>query len=608
MLKSENFNEDRNLRILDLEIDRHSGTVFLHGEVLDLPDLSYRLLLTLAERAPALVSKDELISIVWNDVVVSDEALMQRVKLLRQAIGDDGQQPRYIASVRGRGYRLIAPIQSQAAKSTPPRIGKKSIAMMLALALAGAALLSYLRLNQDVDPPIPKLAVLPFDDLSEDGSYGYFADGIHEELLARLSELSGVQVVSRTSTRQFRNTQSDVPTIARLLGATDVIEGSVRVSGDDVRITVQLIDAATDEHTWTQSFNRKLTVSNLFEIQDAVAARVAGALGSGVSQPVPDARELPTTSTEAYDLYLLGRWHTYRLTPDQLDLASEFLQQAVALDPEFAEAWATLASAYSFLGSRSGGAAPHDTYPLARQAALRALELDDSLDFAHAAYANILTWYDWDFERAEAEYQRAKALNPNLVLGYALLLSIQHRHAEAIELMNGLLTTLPIDDWAKVNLGWRLLHAERFEEAVSELAGLSSHADAAIIRGSALSALGRTQDAAAEFESELRRRGRTPTLLANLAATRFLAGQLAEGNALLHELEAMTAETYLSPAGLAMVHFAAGNRDRAYELLDTAIEQRDRGAIFLGVNPYFRNERTEPRFQRLLTRIGLPTP
>ena len=600
LMKGENIKEFSRLRILDLRIDRRSGTVWRAGELVELPELSYRLLLALVERAPETVTKDELIAVVWGDVVVSDETLTQRVRLLRQTLGDDGQNPRFIAAVRGRGYRLVAPVRASDSglsdKRYAERLGVLPI-VATALVIVIAGLLWITRQEAPPGGTIDRLG----------GRYGYFADGMHEELLATLSELRDVQVVSRTTMRQFLGSDADIRDIAARLGATGIIEGSIRVSGDQLRITVQFIDGQTDEHLWAESYDRRLSVENVFAIQEAVATRVADALATEFRQERPE-RELPTLSTEAYENYLLGRYNTFKLTPAELNTAVDFVQRAVSLDPRFAEAWATLGWAYSFMGSRSGGDEPAKVFPLARDAALRALALDPDLGDAHSVYADILTWYEWEFERAETEFQRTMSIDPINVLGYALFLSIQQRHPEALRKMYERLAVTPDDDYVKTNLGWRLLHAGRFEEAIAAVSEISTHADAASIRGYAMLALGRRNEAATEFENELRRRGRSQLSIANLAIARFLSEQQAEGRRLLEELERSADDAYVSPVTRALVQFAAGNDDHAYELLNDAVTRRARGVIFIGVHPLLIKERADPRLHALLNRIGLPSP
>jgi len=299
LLNLEKTNPDNRLRVLDIDIDTTSGTVWRGDEVIDLPELSFRLLVTLALKAPAMVSKDELISEVWGDVVVSDETLMQRVRLLRQVLGDDSQNPRYIASVRGRGYRLAAPVEVVAARtSTAQHRIPRRWAVGAAIGVVVLAAFAVLRLTVGVEDELPAmrtLAVLPFDDLSEDNRFGFFADGMQEELLARLAGLDEVSVLSRTSVERFRDTSDSIPVISRSLGADGIIEGSVRVSDDRLRITVQLIDGAADQHLWAESYEEALTVENVFAIQEKVANSIAEALRAEYQRQETEALGLPTT-------------------------------------------------------------------------------------------------------------------------------------------------------------------------------------------------------------------------------------------------------------------------------------------------------------------------
>jgi len=609
LLKSENSNSDSHLRILDIEIDTASGTVWREREVIDLPDLSFRLLATLARRAPAIVSKDELIAEVWGDVVVSDETLMQRVRLLRQVLGDASQKPRYIASIRGRGYRLVAPVETVRAR-THAKQHRKSRRWWLGAA-AGIVLLAVLGVTigvQDRPQPAPirALAVLPFSDLSEDKSFGFFADGMQEELLARLSRLEEVSVLSRTSVEQYRDTTESIPDISRSLNASGIIEGSVRVSGSQLRITVQLIEGETDRHIWAETYTEELTVESVFAIQERVADSIAEALQVEYKrQPFADA-VLPTSNIEAYNLYLLGRYHTFRQTPDALDLAVKYLEQAIERDPEFAEAYAALGWAYSFLGTAYGRHAPSAVYPKAREAALRALELDGQLADAHSLYADILTWYDWEFELAESEYRRTMTLDPQNVLGYALYLSTQGRHDEAIEMVERRLNTSPGDEYVQVNAGWRYLQARRYDDAIRAASLAETHPDAANLLGSSYLARGDLARAIAVFEDDLRRQGRGQTQLGNLAIAYYRASRKSEAHSLLEELEREAEFHYLSPMILAAVYFAAGDNERGYEMLDTAVEARVRGAIFLNADILYSDQRTDPRFIAILKRVGLP--
>jgi len=610
LLNPEKTISDNKLRILDIEIDVASGTVWRDGEVIDLADLSYRLLLTLATRAPAMVSKDELIAEVWGGVVVSDETLMQRVRLLRQALGDDSQNPRYIAAVRGRGYRLSAPVEAggKGSESRPPHYSKRWRTGMAVGVFVLVVLGLFIGLRGGPEPAtINTLAVLPFNDLSEDSNFGFFADGMQEELLSRLTRLDEVAVLSRTSVERYRSTTDSIPDISRALNANGIIEGSIRVSGDKVRITVQLIDGTTDRHIWAETYEEAFTVENIFAVQNDVANRIADTLRVEYQRQQLGPWGLPTTSIDAYNLYLLGRYHTFRQTPESLDQAVRYLEQAIDLDADFAEAHAALGWTYSFLGSEYGRRDPGTVFPRAREAALRALELDDQLADAHSLYADILTWYDWEFELAESEYRRAMALEPLNVLGYALFLSTQGRHGEAIDMVKRRLEAAPDDDYVQVNAGWRYLHAGRPGDAIRTAARAESHPDSASLLGFSKLALGEVDEAISVFEEDLRRQGRGQTQLGNLAYAYFRAGDESRGQALLDELEKEADAPHLSTLLLAAVHFAAGNEERGYELLNVAVDVRARGVIFLNVSVAFADQRGDPRFTAILDRVGLPT-
>jgi len=350
LLNPENTNNDSHLRVLDINIDTASGTVWRGDTVIDLPELSFRLLATLATQAPAMVSKDELIATIWGDVVVGDETLMQRVRLLRQALGDDGQNPRYIASVRGRGYRLAAPVEKVRSRAAPHRKNRILAIGVAVVAMFVIVVLTIGLRDTPQPPPIRTLAVLPFDDLSEDQSFGFFADGMQEELLARLADLGEISVMSRTSVEQFRGTNESIPDISDSLGADGIIEGSVRVSDNRLRITVQLIDGKADRHLWAESDEEELTVENVFAIQEKVPNSIAEALQAEYRRQEMAVLGLPTTDIEAYNLYLLGRYQVFRQTPESLDRAVVYLKQSIARDNEFAEAYASLGWRYNSAG------------------------------------------------------------------------------------------------------------------------------------------------------------------------------------------------------------------------------------------------------------------
>ncbi len=594
----------RRFRVLDLEVDLDRETVRRVKQTIDLPDLSFRLLAVLIRHAPHRVSKDELINEVWDHTVVSDETLAQRVRLLRQALGEDSQNPRYFSSVRGRGYRLICDVKPLGEAASQHKTRSRLIGAAL---LAFAALL-FLNELHDESPPAPpenSIAVLPFADMSADSDYGYFADGMQEELLTRLTDIGGLDVSSRTSVEAYRSTSLGIPEIAELLGVSAIIEGSVRIDEDRVRITVQLIDAQSDQHLWADNFDSTLSVQNIFSIQEEVATKIAEALRLEYTRNTnPAPLQLPTASLAAYSAYLLGRYHTFRQTPDDLALAVAHLTEATTLDPEFAEAFASLGWAYSFLGTSYGNVPPREVYPQAKEAALKALALDSNLSDARTLYADILTWYDWDFVAAEREYKKTLQLNPLNVLGYALFLGSQKRHAEAIELIERRIQAQPDDVYVRVNAAWRFLSAGQYERALEEAMRAGNHPDAPAVLGWATLALGDTQGAISIFELDLKSRGHMPSQLSRLAAVYFLSGNRTKGEELLGELEAMAASEYFSPALLSEVYFAADDVDNGFVSLQNAVDARAREVIFMQVNHSLDGWRDDPRYLDLVRSIG----
>jgi len=592
----------------DLVVDLGEGTLTRDGQAIDVPELSFRLLAALVRHAPARVDKDRLIEEVWDGGVVSDETLAQRVRLLRQALGEDSRSPRYITAVRGRGYRLIPEVRPF--EPAPRRRGLRGALVAGALLAAFIAIASAWFWNaapqtDGSSAPAGALAVLPFRDMSESGEHQFFADGMHDELLSRLASIDGIAVISRTSVEPYRDSKLSLPEIAAALGADIVIEGSVRVDENRLRITVQLIDAATDEHRWAESYDRELSVQNIFTIQQEVAEQVARALEVGNLARQGGSGPLPTESLEAYNLYLLGRYHTFRQSPGDLEQAIALLEQATRIDDGFAEAYAVLGWAWSFLGTEYGRHRPHDVYPRAREAALRALSLDANLADARTLYADILTWYDWDFEAAEREYRKTIELEPLNVLGYALFLSTRERHDEAIAMIEKRLLATPEDTYVRVNAGWRYFHAGRYDRAMVAAQAGAQHADSASLLGWSRLAQGDHGGAIDAFEADVERQGRGARQIANLAAANFRAGRFDVARGLLQELNELSEGAYVSPALVAAVHFAAGDADEGFRLLGEAVQQRARDLIFLRVSWILEGYRDDPRYRQLLVQVGL---
>jgi len=593
------------LRVDDLVVDLERRTVTRGSDLLELTDRSFRLLEALIRHAPEQVSKDQLIAEVWDDTIVSDDTLAQRVRLLRQSLGDDSQKPRYIAVVRGRGYRLVAPIRDFVGASGKRSLRSTWLAVVITL-LVGLAL--AWRMTSD---PVPvdnihtagALAVLPFTDMSASKDYQYFADGMHEELLNRLAQIDELAVISRTSVERYRGTNTRLPDIAEQLGVTAVIEGSVRIDDDRLRVTVQLIDALSDEHIWAANFDRQLSMQDIFELQAEVANQIAEALRLEYAKAADGGGQLPTKNIEAYNLYLLGRYHTFKQTRKDLDAAVGYLEGAIDIDPEFAEAFASLGWAYSFLGTSYGSRLPGEMYPKAKEAVLRAIALDADLADARSLYADILTWYDWDFIAAEREYLKTLEIDPLNVLGYALFLSTQERHDEATALIEQRLAADPDDPYVRINAGWRYLNAGQTDKAIEAAIATPEHTDSTALLGLGRLAQGDTARAVDVFESAIESQGRTTYNVSKLAVAYYRDGRHADAEPLLAELEAIAEENYVPPELLAAIYFSAADADRGFTLLNQAFEMRSREMIFLKVNQMLRGYRDDPRYLALVERV-----
>jgi TolB-like protein len=439
--------------------------------------------------------------------------------------------------------------------------------------------------------------------MSPNSDNQYFADGIHEELLSHLAQTSSFEVVSRTSVMPFRETSLSIPEIAQQLNVDTVLEGSVRRAGGQVRITFQLINGVTDLHLWTETYEHELTMENLFSIQEEVARKVSTALQAEfVSQAAPV--NLPTRSLEAYDLYLLGRYETFQQTRSGLDQAVIWLERALEIDKEFAEAWATLGWAYSFQGSGYSDKTPSEVYGAAREAALKALVLDPNLADAHSLHADILTWYDWDWLAAEEEYLAALKWDPSNVLGYVLFLSTQQRHDEAIELVEKLINRYPGSEFIHINAAWRYLNARRYDQALIQASLAPEHIDFGGVTGWALLSSGREEEALAVFEWDFERQPDNPLLMSNLAVAHARLGNNTQARELLRKLIEISALTYIQPDSVAAVLFELGDADSGFEWMQKALEQRSRGLIFLQVDHVYDRYRQDPRYLALEEALG----
>ncbi len=457
---------------------------------------------------------------------------------------------------------------------------------------------------------IASVAVLPLENLSGDPAEEFFADGMTEALIGDLAQVASLRVISRTSVMRFKGTRRPLPEIARELGVDAVVEGTVARAGDRVRISAQLIEASTDRHLWARSYERDF--GDILALQRDVAFAIAGEVRShlspGESRRLAESRPV---DPEAYDAYLRGRFQWNRRTPDSVRRGIEFFERAIAADPTYALAWAGLADCYNILGDQHA-IAPEDSAPRAKAAANRALELDPQLAEAHVSLAFQHAFHDWDWERAEAAFLRALELKPNYATGhqwYAEFLVMHRRDEEAIAEARRARELDPLSTVLATSHADVLYFCGRAAEAAAMLRTILT-VDPSFVHGHtdlgrACSILGLHDEAIASFRTAARLREIEPELIPGLGYAYAAAGRADEARRVLARLEAHRKGQFVSPAGIAMIHVALGEHDRAFEWLDRAFAERDSALVWLRGNPRLDPIRDDPRFADLARRVGL---
>jgi eukaryotic-like serine/threonine-protein kinase len=455
---------------------------------------------------------------------------------------------------------------------------------------------------------IRSLAVLPLENLSRDPEQEYFADGMTEALISNLARIRALRVISRTSVMRFKGTRKSLPEIGRELNVDGIIEGSVLRSGDRVRITAQLVAASSDAHLWAQDYERD--ARDVLSLQGEVARAIAKEIRVAVSpQEQAQLAKSHPVDPEAHRLYLLGRYWWNKRNPEGFQKALEYFDQAVAKDPGFAAAYAGLSDTYTNMGFYHV-LRPREAFPKARAAAVKALELDDSLAEAHASLGNIDLNYDRNWAAAEKSFQTSIQLNPGYPSAhqwYSLLLSAQGRLDEAAAEIRRAQELDPLSLIIDQNIGLQLYYARRYDDAIQQYRRiLEMDPGFRITRLMLLYAyaeLGMFREAIAEGKKasagDLQNR-------AALAYVHARAGDRAQAFRLLEDLTASYGLDDIPPQSIAIVYTGLGEKDEAFAWLNKAYDERTPFALFLKPSPYYDPLRSDPRFAELLRRVGLP--
>jgi TolB-like protein/Tfp pilus assembly protein PilF len=511
----------------------------------------------------------------------------------------------------------------EAGDSITHHTGRKIVGLTIVLAVIGAGLFvfqlirarSTSSLGQDASAartasaiPNKSIAVLPFDNLSRDPDNAYFVEGIQDEILTRLAKIGDLKVIARSSTQRFQN-KGDLPQIAQQLGVANLLEGSVQKVNDQVRVNVQLIKAATETHLWAEVYDRKLT--DIFAVESEIAKTVADTLQAkltGSEQYVIAAR--PTENTEAHQLYLKGRFFWNKRTGNDLKKSVDYFEQAIAIDPNYALGYAGVADAYVFLPGYTAGS-PRDYYPKAKEAAKKALELDDTLAEAHTTLALAIWYYDFDFSAAIKEFQRAIELNPNYAVAHQQYgnntLSALGRFDDSIAEGKRAVELDPLSLVINADLGVNYLFARRYDEAIAQLRKTleidPGYYYAYVNLGQAFAAK-RDFDAAIGAYQKARALNDDPFVLGLLGNAYARSGNKTEALKILEQLKELIKQRYVSAYSFAIVYVGLGDKEEALHWLERCYQDHAGSEIgWLRVDPLVDPLRDDPRFEALAEKI-----
>jgi TolB-like protein/DNA-binding winged helix-turn-helix (wHTH) protein/Tfp pilus assembly protein PilF len=622
----------RLLRFDNFELDVRTGELRKHGVRLRLQGQPLQVLAALLKRAGDVVTREELRAQIWTtDTFVDfDHSLHNAIARLREVLSDSAERPRYIETLPRRGYRFIAPVDagdppapSAAADSSPPpglpghlRL-TKSHAFLLTTVFAVLVLSIAFWLARtggaptSAAPRLNSIAVLPLENLSGDPSEEFFADGMTDQLITDLAKVGSLRVISRTSVMRYKGTRKGLPEIARELNVDVIVEGSVIRSGQRVRVTAQLVQAPTDQHLWAETYDRDR--GDILKLQGEVAEAIAGQVRAQLT-PTQHAliRRAHAVNPEAYDAYLKGRLYFVNefTKPDSLKKAQRYFEESIHKDPNFALAYAGLADTYVYLAF-AGALQKGQAYQSAKEELAKALELDDSIGEAYDTLGVLSFEFDWDWDTADREFNRAIALAPSYSCAHedrATFLAFIGRRAEALAELT------KID---QLDYGFSAGHSESATYyELQDYPNLIESSRRSLLLdpndwfqhfslGVGYEGTGKVQEAISEYQKAIKISGNSRSAVA-LAHAYSAAGKKAEAEKILHSLERKLKETADSPYTMATIYAGLGENDKAFEFLEKAYSEKSLDfALPLQSDLLLDSLRPDPRFQSLLRGMAL---
>ena len=621
---------ESSLRFDVFELDIRSGELRKDGRKLRLQGQPLQVLAVLLKRRGELVTLEELRSEIWRvDTFVDfDHSLHNAIARIREALGDSAEAPRYIETLPRRGYRYIGPIENLPTLFLAPKTGdhssppvalvpfskqKRSVLVLCALftiVLTAWTIWWYIHAKAAV-PPIRSVAVLPLDNLSGDPSEEFFADGMTDQLTTDLAKFGSLRVISRTSVMRYKGAKKGLPEIARELNVDAIVEGSVIRAGQRVRVTAQLIQAASDQHLWAETYDRDL--GDILKLQGEVADAIAEQVRAKVTpKQKAEIRKAHAVNPAAYDAYLRGRLYFVNefTKPASLRKAQRYFEESIQADPNFALAYAGLADTYVYLAF--AGAMQRDpAYRSAKEALAKAVELDDSIGEAHDTLGVLSSEFDWDWDAADREFSRAIALAPSYSCAHedrAIFLASVGRRAEALA------EIAKID---QLDYGFSAAYSESW--TYHQLRDYPSLIEASrrwllvdpqdwfqhYNLGIGYEGTGRLQEAISEYQKIIEISPASSLGAVALAHAYSAVGKQAEAAKILRDLERKSKETFTSPYAMARIYSGLGENDRAFESLEKAYSEKSFEILNLKSDLQLDGLHPDPRFQDLLHRIRL---
>ncbi len=611
----------------DFELDPGAYQLRRSGQALKLERIPLEILLLLTQHQGQLVTREQIVARIWGESAYldADNSINGAIRKIRQVLKDDPEHPRFIQTVTGRGYRFVAPVQDAepagtvrgtvAAPSAPSRARAwraPALALLLLGTGGGAAILLRSRI---ASPERAMVAVLPFDNLTGDARQEYFSDGLTEEMITQLGERDPehIGVIARTSVMHYKNDRPPMDRIGRELGVQYVLEGSVRRGERQIRVTAQLVRVSDQAQMWARQYDR--TPADLLTLQGEIAQAIATEIESSLGRPAALARGDSVRTAHAfaaYDAYLKGEYFLNTRTVPGIERAIRYFQEATAADSSFARAYAALADANSLLVGYSA-LPPQALVAHARAAALRALQLDSSSAEAHTAYALIVQNHDWDWKTAEREFRRAIELNPNYATAhhwYAEHLMWRGRFDEALRESERARRLDPLSLIIAADNGAILYFARQYDRAIDKwrsVLQIDPDFPRAHVIALAYVEKGMFAEALADVETQ-RAVTAAPIYWGIVAYIDGRAGRTAVARAAIDSLLRSTQHQPVQAGVIAEAYAGVADKEQALDWLERAYAQHSNDMTTLKVAPAYDVLRGDPRYQRLLERVGFGNP